>query len=269
MGKFDGILILSDMDGTLLNSSGLVSIENREAIRYFMENGGYFTVATGRSKAGMEHFLTELPINAPAVIYNGSVVYDFRRDAPVWICPVGEDGYHLAKAVMTRFPDVGVEIYDLHHPYVAQESFITRRHFTYVKMAWDQRDPEHIPQPWLNLLLTREADKMPELRTFVEKKFPGMFFLQYSAPYYLEVEHRLANKGAGALRLRDWLDIDPGRLYTVGDGTNDIELLSCACRPFAPENACPEVYALSPGLLPDCDHHAIAALVDRIEKGEV
>ena len=78
-------------------------------------------------------------------------------------------------------------------------------------------------QPWLNLLLTREAEKMPALRAFVEKEFPGVFFLQYSSPYYLEVENRLANKGAGALRLRDWLGTAPERFYTVGDGTNDVD----------------------------------------------
>lgn len=268
MGKFDGILILTDMDGTLLNSAGQVSPENLAAIRYFMDRGGRFTVATGRSKAGMEHFLPALPINAPAVIYNGSAVYDFGRDAPVWTCPVGEDGARLAAAVLARFPDVGVEIYDLHHPYVAQANAITRRHFRYVRMTWDERDPAEIPQPWLNLLLTREAEKMPALRAFVEKEFPGVFFLQYSSPYYLEVENRLANKGAGALRLRDWLGTAPERFYTVGDGTNDVELLSCTEKRCAPQNACAALRGMHPYLLPDCDHHAIAALVAAIEKGE-
>ena len=268
MGRFDGILILTDMDGTLLNSAGELSPGNRRALAYFMEQGGRFSVATGRSKAGMEHFLPEMGINAPAVIYNGSVVYDFERDAPVWTCPVGEDGYHLAKAVAAAFPDVGVEVYDLHHPYVVQENAITRRHFQYVKMVWDQRAAEDIPQPWLNLLLTREAERMPALRAYVEQEFPDTFFLQYSAPHYLEVEHRMANKGAGALRLRDWLDVAPDRLYTVGDGTNDVELLSCTVKRCAPANACPELRALSPHLLPDCDHDALAALVADIERGD-
>lgn len=269
MGKFSGILILTDMDGTLLNTEKAVSIDNLKAIRYFTDNGGWFTVATGRSKAGMEHFLPALPINAPAVVCNGSVLYDFEQDAPVWTCPIGESGYHLAKAVMEKFPDVGVEVYDLHHPYVAQENHLTRRHFEYVKMTWNQQEPEDIPQPWLNLVLTQEPDKMPQLRAFLEETFPDQFFLQYSAPHILEIEHRQANKGAGARQLRDWLGVKPEHMYTIGDGTNDIELLTCTQKCCAPENACPEIFALSPHILPDCDHHAIAALVARIEKGEI
>ena len=95
MGKFDGILLLSDMDGTLLNGSSTVSPENLSALRYFMAEGGRFSVATGRSKPGMEHFLESLPINAPAVIYNGAVVYDFEAGCPVWQRPLGERGLRL------------------------------------------------------------------------------------------------------------------------------------------------------------------------------
>ena len=49
MGKFDGVLFFSDYDDTLYNYRLAVSPENRAAIRYFQENGGRFSVATGRA----------------------------------------------------------------------------------------------------------------------------------------------------------------------------------------------------------------------------
>lgn len=79
MGRFDGVMILTDMDGTLLNSQRQLSRGNQEAARYFMEQGGLFSVATGRAKRAMEYFMPELTINAPAVLFNGSVVYDFEK----------------------------------------------------------------------------------------------------------------------------------------------------------------------------------------------
>ena len=48
MGKFDGILICTDLDGTLYRNDKTVSKENREAIEYFKNEGGYFTFITGR-----------------------------------------------------------------------------------------------------------------------------------------------------------------------------------------------------------------------------
>ena len=48
MGKFDGILLCTDLDGTLFSSDGSLSAENKEAIEYFKREGGYFTFITGR-----------------------------------------------------------------------------------------------------------------------------------------------------------------------------------------------------------------------------
>ena len=50
MGKFDGVLLVSDFDDTLYGSDLTVSGENVKAVRYFIEQGGCFTVATGRAR---------------------------------------------------------------------------------------------------------------------------------------------------------------------------------------------------------------------------
>jgi len=56
MGKFDGVLLASDFDNTLLNTETArrtgaevpeVSRRNREALEYFMAGGGRFAIATG------------------------------------------------------------------------------------------------------------------------------------------------------------------------------------------------------------------------------
>ena len=58
MGKFDGVLIASDYDNTIVytedslrGKGGIppVSPENRAAMEYFMAQGGTFCVSTGRA----------------------------------------------------------------------------------------------------------------------------------------------------------------------------------------------------------------------------
>ena len=56
MGKFDGILICTDLDGTLLRKDKSVSDENKKAIEYFKREGGYFTIVTGR----MPYYVTNI-----------------------------------------------------------------------------------------------------------------------------------------------------------------------------------------------------------------
>lgn len=265
MGKFDGILLLSDMDGTLLNSDSIVSPQNLEALRYFMDNGGRFSVATGRSKPGMEHFLDRLTINAPAVIYNGAVVYDFEAGHPVWQMPLGERGIPLTHLVRAEFPDAGLETYEMDTAYVLAENHIVRRHFHKVKMTWRPAEIHEVPQPWVDMLLLAEEEMLPCIKARVEAVFPGEYFLQYSDREFLEVLHPEANKGRAALALAEIMGCIPDNLYTVGDGRNDIELLCCTKNAYAPANASAEVLALRPRMLPHHDDHAIAALIAELD----
>ena len=111
MGRFDGVMILSDMDGTLLGTDHQLGEANVQAARYFMEQGGRFSVATGRVKRAMEFFMPRLQLNAPAVLFNGSVVYDFQQNAPVSVQVVEhEAAMAFARDIMAHFPDVGVEV---------------------------------------------------------------------------------------------------------------------------------------------------------------
>lgn len=265
MGKFDGILLLSDLDGTLLTSRRSISPENLAAIRYFIEQGGRFSVATGRSKPAMEHFLEELPINAPAVIYNGAVVYDFEAGRPVWQCPLGERGLRLARLMAAEFPGAGMETYEMDTAYALSDNPISRRHFHNVKMPWRLVQPAEVPQPWVDMLLLEEPETLARIKARIEGVFPGEYFLQYSDKEFLEVLHPAASKGAAALALCEYLGLQAESLYTVGDGRNDVQLLTCTPNACAPANAEPEILALQPRLLPHHDEHAIAALIAELD----
>ena len=78
MGKFDGVLLASDFDDTLYGSDYTVSEENVKALTYFTEEGGRFTVATGRAHATFAPVWKLSPINAPVVLSNGSALYPSR-----------------------------------------------------------------------------------------------------------------------------------------------------------------------------------------------
>lgn len=88
MGKFDGVLLASDFDNTLLNTETArrtgaevpeVSRRNREALEYFMAGGGRFAIATGRALAAFIKFADQVPMNAPGIVCNGAALYDFQK----------------------------------------------------------------------------------------------------------------------------------------------------------------------------------------------
>ena len=65
MKKFEGILICTDLDGTLINSSGNISQENLDAIEYFKANGGLFTFVSGRMPYFASDIYNAIKPNAP------------------------------------------------------------------------------------------------------------------------------------------------------------------------------------------------------------
>ena len=80
MGKFTGLLLASDFDDTLYDSHCRVPERNLRAIRYFIAQGGRFTVATGRAHRTFQPHYASVPINAPVVLSNGAAIYDFQAD---------------------------------------------------------------------------------------------------------------------------------------------------------------------------------------------
>jgi len=77
LNMFDNILMVTDLDGTLFDSRAQVSQKNMNAINEFRNNGGLFTIATGRAFSYSRFTANELELQIPAIVYNGAAVYDF------------------------------------------------------------------------------------------------------------------------------------------------------------------------------------------------
>ncbi len=71
-------LFISDLDGTLLDNSAKISEFTLKSVNDFVENGGFFTIATARSTDSVFGILDGLHLNLPAVFLNGVAIYDFN-----------------------------------------------------------------------------------------------------------------------------------------------------------------------------------------------
>ena len=82
---FKKVLIITDLDGTLLDDDKNIAEEDIAAINDFRSNGGLFAAATGRGVAMAKRIITdELGITTPCVIFNGAAVYDFEEEKFLW-----------------------------------------------------------------------------------------------------------------------------------------------------------------------------------------
>ena len=77
-------LLAIDLDGTLLNSYGDISNENKEAIKYALNKGVEVVLASGRDPLTMQKISRELGIENYLIAGNGASVYDIKAQKNIY-----------------------------------------------------------------------------------------------------------------------------------------------------------------------------------------
>jgi len=91
---FEQYLVLTDLDGTVVDEALNILPRDIEAISYFIANGGTFGVSTGRVMVSAMPLVRRLPTNAPCVFLNGGAIMDphtaFFCTVPTWTKAAGK-----------------------------------------------------------------------------------------------------------------------------------------------------------------------------------
>ena len=97
-----------DFDRTLTGPDSKIPQRNLEAIAFFMENGGTFTVNTGRSVGTFHKYLDKIPVNAPILLYNGSARWEDGKLTQIKLIDL--DMWPTLQKVRQEFPNINLEV---------------------------------------------------------------------------------------------------------------------------------------------------------------
>ena len=277
MGKFDGVLLASDFDNTLiytedaLRAGGSVpslSRGNRAALEYFMARGGRFTVATGRALPAFERLAPLIPMNAPCVVCNGAAIYDFEAGAYLETALLPEKTRERGQQVLDMFPRVGVEAYHVDyviHAVRVNDAIRAHEHLTGVGVE-EKSCLAEVPLPLGKLLFEAEHEELLPVEAFIrDQAWAPEYELIYSGKTLLELTAKGADKGGMLLRLARRLGVSPEHVYAVGDERNDLTMLASAAMGFAPANCVPDVAATGARIVCDARGDALAEVVAALE----
>ena len=278
MGRFDGVLLASDFDNTLIYTEDALrsnvpvpplSPRNREALEWFMAEGGRFTVATGRALAAFVHYAAGVPMNAPAVICNGAAIYDFQKQEYLDYALLDEDARRRGQIILDRFPPLAVEAYHIDNViHAVRPNHITRQHEHLTKVAVTEAPSLlEVPMPLGKLLFEAEHDVLQGvLDQLVQEGWDKDYELIFSGKTLLEMTAKGANKGGMVRRLAARLGIGMEHVYCVGDEANDIPMLTAAAEGFAPANCVEAVRRSGATLVCDAREGALADVVKILEQ---
>ena len=254
-------MIVTDLDGTFYNSEHDFQEKNMYAVEYFKENGGLFTVASGRVPSSLQDRMDAFKklTNVPAILCNGGFCYDFSNGADFFKIEVDrKKATNIIRSVKENFTVDRIRACVQGEEITVTDISATDAFVGWTRVSFDDSSNEN-----LNCI-----------RSMIEKQYSNDFSFMFAGPEIFEFQDRTATKGQGLDRLRQKLISDGKatkdlKIYAVGDYENDLDLLYYADVACCPENAMNTVKKASKVHLCHCNDGAIADLISRIEAGEV
>lgn len=259
-------LLVVDIDGTLVGKNGSISTEDREALAKARQSGIRVSLSTGRAAQSCRPIIDRLALDGYHIFFDGALVSNLVEE--VYAEPL--DSRVVREAIeFARQNDTYLELYSLTRFFVERESWATKIHREFFNLEptvvdftglWER---ERIIKGGL---VTASAEEAAKAKTFRLRFNHRLHFSPARSPAYPGVEFTnvLApevSKGKALLVLASHLGISMAEVMAIGDGTNDLPLLSSAGLAVAMGNAPDEVKAVANHVTLDVDHSGLAAAV--------
>lgn len=249
-------LIAIDLDGTLLNSKGLISKENKDAIKKAQEQGIEVILASGRSKDSIKNFATEINSNKYLIAGNGALAYDIRKNKDIYdksikkkdvlkileICEENSIFYslHTKSSILTKSLNYSPLVYhseNLAKPEDKKTSItIIPNLYEYVKSNNREKYLKISIQDADKSIFSNIIKKLKHIKNVdvieVEHSTKKMLkindeeiTMQY---YYTEITRKNINKWSAIKCVSKKLGIKKKYIMTIGDNINDKEMIEHA-----------------------------------------
>lgn len=276
--RYENLLLVSDLDGTLIPRGGIISAENRGAIQEFVEGGGRFAIATGRTPEAAAGYIGDLPINAPSIFFNGAMLYDWERRCVLSTRPLsasGDEGIwpRFAAACLASFPHACIEIYTADNCHI-----ISRERYDDPRLPLEYYRYEHCSlaklsdtkrTPWLKFFVRDEPAALHRLERLADqfgvRAISNSF---YSEVNYYEFVAAGVSKGTMIRELRRRPEWQGYRILAAGDYLNDNEMLAEADTGIAPAHAHPDTRAAADCTGCAAEDHLMRWILDHVMEGD-
>jgi Cof subfamily protein (haloacid dehalogenase superfamily) len=261
-------LLVVDIDGTLLGRERNISDENKEALARARRSGVGVALSTGRAVLACRSVLDQLELDGHHIFFDGALVSDLGGE--IYAEPL-ERGVVRDAIEFARSLKIDLELYTTTHYFVERETWSTDAHRKFFGIEptivdfnglWER---ERIIKGGLASV---NQEQVAKARQFYARFDSNLHFSLARSPAFPDVEFanvvaRDVSKGRALEALTLHLGISPEEAMAVGDGTNDISLLSRAGLAVAMGNAPDEVKAVADHVTLDVDQSGLAAAVER------
>jgi Cof subfamily protein (haloacid dehalogenase superfamily) len=235
-------LVLSDVDGTLVNHDKELTSQTIGAVKNLNESGILFAVTSGRPPRGLTMLIEPLTLTTPLAGFNGGLMVEpdlsIMQELNIRDDVVGPLIEMLTDHDLSVWVYQGVEwfVLDLDGPHVAHESDVCQFGPKEITSF------EEVRGDIVKVVgVSDDTDAVTKANEAVNAKFGDDVSATCSQTYYLDVTHQDANKGSVVEFLANHYDLEPSQIATIGDMANDVLMFEKAGLSIAMGNASDDV----------------------------
>ena len=256
--------MLADVDGTLVTQQKLLTTRAIMAVHQLKEAGILFAITSGRPPRGMAMLIDPLDIQTPIAAFNGGVIVDRNmkvleeRLIPDTIVPQVVD--LMESFALSVWIYIGADWYvpDVKGPHVDREAWTVKFQ---PKVTTNIEDLTHGVSKIVGV--SDDHDAVAKASTAAQDRFGDHVTAAASQPYYLDVTHPDANKGAVARYLAELYGISTDEIATIGDMPNDCLMFAHSGLSIAMGNASSQVQRAARRVTDTNENEGFAKAVER------
>ena len=224
-------MIVTDIDGTIVDLNSQISQKVRKTIDALSEKGVKVILATGRMFRATYPVLEDLGLKTPIISYQGGLVKEYFGEQKVLYAKYTDKT--LAHEVIDYFrsKNVHINVYVNDVLYVENDDeyikkYIENRNIVYTVVD----DLKKVEMKGLHKVLgiDNNPQKIIEVTEELKERYKEKLYIIRSTPYFCEVSNPQASKAAALCFLRDYWGFKPDEVLAIGDQDNDIDMIEAA-----------------------------------------
>jgi len=262
--------LVVDVDGTLFDKNGAISAGDKNALARVRDLGIQVSLSTGRVVQTCLGIISQLSLDGYHIFFDGALVADPENGQEVYVKPISEE---LVRQIVefAHRSETNLDLYSATNFFAERETWATdirRRFFGLQPIIADFSGLWPEERIIKGTLVVRSPEERAKAESFCLHFRSSLSFSWTKTPAYPEVDFINVvapdvSKGKALEALVSHLGMTLTEVIAIGDGTNDISLLSMAGLAVAMENAPEELKEVADHITLDVERNGVAAAVKK------
>lgn len=262
------------MDGTLLNSEGIITEENEAALKKLQQKGIEVMIASGRLDLMVKRYIQQLDLTGHVISCNGGLIRNIKTREIVYSCAMDKC---MVREILTHCIENQIDFL----VYTAQIMFANKnnpRALRYEILHKEIAQDLQFEVKYLEDSVMKDIEELDVLKILLildNQEQVDYYINRYSEYEQLEVvssslglvDIMAANttKGKAIKILAEKQKVKLEEIIAFGDNYNDLTMLQCVGMPIAMENSVDEIKVVAKYITKSNDESGVAYAINQLK----